>query len=78
MYPLDVRRLLAACLALIIIAATGLWSWNTLAALFGAPEAQFRHAVAALALFAIAHRLVVPAQRSCWQRLRHPTSTRTS
>ena len=78
MVPLDLKRLLAACLALVVIAATGLWSWNTLAALFGAPEAQFRPAVAALALFAIAHRLVVPPQRRCWQRLRHPTSTRTS
>ena len=34
--------------------------------------------IAALAIFVIAHRLVVPPQRRCWQRLRHPTSTRTS
>jgi len=35
-------------LALVLLA--GLWSWNTLAELFNAPHAQFRHMVAALVL----------------------------
>lgn len=78
MNQIDLKHLLAACLALVVIAATGLWSWNTLAELFGAPEAQFRHAVAALALLAVAHNLAVPAHRCRWQRLRHCTSARAS
>lgn len=53
MNPIDTRHLLAAILACAAIAIVGLWSWNTLAELFGAPEAQFRHAVAALTLFAL-------------------------
>lgn len=50
MNRIDTPYLLAAILALAAIAIIGLWSWNTLAELFGAPGAQFRHAVAALAL----------------------------
>jgi len=78
MNQLDVKHLLAACLAFALIAATGLWSWNTLADMFGAPEAQFRHAVAALALLAIAHRLVVPAHRCRWQQCRYSGCSWTS
>ena len=33
-------------LALVI----GLWSWNTLADLFGGPHAQFKHAIAVMGL----------------------------
>jgi hypothetical protein len=58
----DVKHLLVAFLAFALIAATGLWSWNTLADLFGAPEAQFRHALAALALLAIL-RLAIRRRR---------------
>lgn len=50
MNRIDTIHLLAAILAFAAIAVIGLWSWNTLAELFGAPEAQFRHAVAAAAL----------------------------
>ena len=63
MNHLDVKDLLAAGLALAAIVATALWSWNTLADLFGAPEVQFRHALATLALFAIL-RLAIRRRRS--------------
>ena len=49
----DTRHLLAALLAFAAIITIGLWSWNTLAELFGAPEAQFKHAVAAIALLTL-------------------------
>jgi len=78
MNQLEFKHLLAACLAFAVMAATGLWSWNTLADLFGTPEAQFRHAVALLALLAVAHILVVPVHRCRWQRSRHSRSTETS
>ena len=52
MHQIDIRHLLAAVLAIAAMMVAGLWSWNTLADLFGAPEAGFRHAVAALVLLA--------------------------
>lgn len=52
MNQINVRHLLAAVLAIATMMVVGLWSWNTLADLFGAPEAGFRHAVAALLLLA--------------------------
>lgn len=52
MKRIDILHLLAAVLAFAAVAVIGLWSWNTLAELFGAPAAQFKHAVAALALIA--------------------------
>jgi hypothetical protein len=67
----DLKHLLAACLALAAIAALGLWSWNTLAGLFGAPEAQFKHAVAALALLVIA-RLALRRRRSAFSYRHRP------
>ena len=50
MHPINARHLLVALATITIVAVIGLWSWNTLAELFGAPQAQFRHALAALAL----------------------------
>lgn len=41
------HALLIAATALLVIALL-LWSWNTLATLVGAPEAGFRHALAAV------------------------------
>jgi DNA-binding MarR family transcriptional regulator len=67
----DIKHLLIAGVALSAIAMTGLWSWNTLAELFGAPEAQFRHAIAALALLATL-RLAIPHRRTAFRRHRRP------
>jgi hypothetical protein len=41
-----------------------LWSWNTLAELFGAPIAEYRHVVAVLIVAIIARSLVT--RRQVW------------
>ncbi len=66
----DTRHLLAALLAFATIAVIGLWSWNTLSELFGAPEAQFKHAVAALALITTL-RLATRRRHPVFRRRRH-------
>ena len=33
--------------AFIVATVTGLWSWNTLSALFDGPQAQYKHVLAA-------------------------------
>lgn len=67
----DIKHLLLAGITLAAIAVVGLWSWNTLAQLFGAPEAQLRHAVAVLALLA-AVRFAVPRRHMAVRRHRRP------
>ena len=37
----------------LLVSVIGLWSWNTLAELFGGPHAQYKHAVAALGLLIV-------------------------
>ena len=37
----------------LVITTCGLWSWNTLADLFGTPQAQYKHLIAAIALMLI-------------------------
>ena len=54
----DWKRGFAAIVALALICIALLWSWNTVAELFGAPAADLRHAVAILVLAWIAKRLV--------------------
>ncbi len=71
MNQIDIKHLLAAGLAIVAIAVAGLWSWNTLAELFGAPEAQFRHAVAVLVLLATL-RLVMPRRHGAIRRCPRP------
>ena len=48
---------------ILVIAVIGLWSWNTLAVLFDAPEAELRHALAFLALLTIFRFVAVPRNR---------------
>ena len=69
MNHIDIKHLLAAGLAIAVIMVAGLWSWNTLAELFGAPEAQFRHAIAVLVLLA-ALPLLIPRRHGAFRR--HP------
>ncbi len=71
MNQIDIKHLLAAGLAIVAIAVAGLWSWNTLAELFGAPEAQFRHVVAVLVLLATL-RLVMPRCHGAIRRCPRP------
>lgn len=47
------HALLIAAAALLVIGLL-LWSWNTLASLAGAPEASFRHALAAMVALLLA------------------------
>ena len=67
----DIKHLLLAGITLTAIAVMGLWSWNTLAELLGAPEAQLRHAVAALALLATL-RLALSRRRTAVRHHRRP------
>jgi hypothetical protein len=67
----DIKHLLAAALAIFAIAVAGLWSWNTLAELSGAPEAQFRHAIAVL-VFLATLRLVLHHRHGAIRHRRRP------
>jgi hypothetical protein len=67
----DIKHLLAAGLAIFAIAVAGLWSWNTLAELSGAPEAQFRHAIAVL-VFLATLRLVLHHRHGAIRHRRRP------
>lgn len=71
MHRTDARHLTGALLACLAIAVIGLWSWNTLAELFGAPEVQLRHAVATLALFVLC-RFPLRRRRGCVAHRRGP------
>ena len=54
---------LLAILFTISLFTAMLWSWNTLAALFGVPEIEVRHVVAAVILLAAARWVVNPRVR---------------
>lgn len=40
-----------------------LWSWNTLAGLFGGPSAEFKHVLAAVLVATVVRGLVTPRRR---------------
>ncbi len=65
------RHLLLAAAMFAATVVAVLWSWNTLAPLFGAPEAQFRHAVAALVLI-LTLRVVTAHRRATLRRHHRP------
>jgi hypothetical protein len=71
MNRIEAKHLLLATAAFAATVVAVLWSWNTLAPLFGAPEAQFRHAVAALVLIATL-RVLTTHRRATLRRHRHP------
>jgi len=48
---------------LILVSLAGLWSWNTLSELFSLPQAQYRHALAALILLLILRRVFSSRRR---------------
>ena len=58
------RQLALAVIAFLLASVAGLWSWNTLAELFTWPQAQYRHALAALLFLFVAGRILSPARRS--------------
>ncbi len=47
----------------LLASVASLWSWNVLAELFAWPEAQYRHALAALLILFVAGRALFPARR---------------
>ena len=53
MNKLNYKAFLFVLCAIFLALFIGLWSWNTLSELFGGPQAQFKHAVAALGLLLI-------------------------
>jgi hypothetical protein len=61
MRHIDLKHLLLAVTAAATLVAIGLWSWNTLAALFHLPAAELRHALAALFLLSVLRHLLTPA-----------------
>jgi hypothetical protein len=58
----------AITLALLSMA---LWSWNVLAGITGAPEAEFRHIIAVTILFALLRWTLFPGAHSELMRPRH-------
>ena len=67
----DVRlsHIFIATGGLLGVCIVGLWSWNTLATLFDAPTAEFRHALSILALLTIIRFVVLPRQRRRTRRV---------
>jgi len=56
------RYILRAALWLALASLAGLWSWNILAGLFQAPQAEYRHALAAMGLFALLRWVLSPGR----------------
>jgi hypothetical protein len=54
------RHIMVVSALIIVASIAALWSWNTLAALFGGPEAGIRHVVAAMTLLLISRFLLLP------------------
>lgn len=53
MYQYTLSKLLIASGAIALFSATILWSFNELSELFGGPQAQFRHAIAAIGILLV-------------------------
>ena len=71
MYRNAIKHLLTAFAAVAVTVLISLWSWNTLAELFGAPQAQFRHVVAAVLLLAML-RLATGRRHRAIRHRHHP------
>ena len=52
--------IISAAALLILVPIAGLWSWNTLAELFNAPQAQFKHVAAAVVLLLSLRWVLLP------------------
>lgn len=62
-YSLHYRRALLAVVAFLLATVAALWSWNTLAELFAWPQAEYRHALAALAILYLVRWIIDPVHR---------------
>jgi len=63
MRHLNIRHTLIAVGVFLTVTVTGLWSWNTLAELFGGPQAQYKHALAATVLLIILRLVTLRTHR---------------
>ena len=53
MQKVIVKRYVYAAGMFVLITIAGLWAWNTLSELFGGPQAQYRHVLAAFFMLLI-------------------------
>ncbi len=53
MHQYTFRQIFTAAGALVLISAIIFWSFNELSELFGGPQAQFKHAIAAIAFLLV-------------------------
>ncbi len=53
MYNSTFRKIIIAAAALALLSIATLWSFNALSELFGGPQAQYQHAIAAITLLLV-------------------------
>ena len=53
MYNSKFRKIIIAAGALTLLSVAALWSFNALSELFGGPQAQYQHAIAAITLLLV-------------------------
>lgn len=73
MKKFNYRHITLITLAFVFFSITALWSWNTLAALYQGPVAEYRHIIAAMALLMISSWCVLPGDKlsGIQKRLHH-------
>ena len=64
MYTLELKHRLIGISFVLLALVAGLWSWNTLADLFGLPSAGFKHVLAAGILMWCLRWLLIPNRHS--------------
>ena len=47
----------------IVVSSLGLWAWNTVAGLVGAPDAQYKHIIAAMLLLFVTRLILAWPRR---------------
>ena len=76
MKQMHIRHTLIAVGVFLALTVMGLWSWNTLADLFGGPQAQYKHALAAVVLLATLRIALVRRHSRAQPRARESFSNR--
>lgn len=61
------KHLLYAIVIFTLATIAGLWSWNTLSGLFGLPDAQYRHVLAAMCMLIILKWVITPHRELTWR-----------
>ena len=60
MRSMTLKHALTGAGAFVASSIIALWSWNTVAGLFEGPQAEFKHAIAALALLVLVRLAILP------------------